>query len=53
MRKLIACVMVWLPLSAAAGGSSGDRLWVTLTVLVHMFLIGLPIALFSRRALAP
>jgi uncharacterized membrane protein YagU involved in acid resistance len=42
---------VVVPLSAAARGSR-DPVWVTLTILVHMVLIGLPIALFSRRALA-
>lgn len=42
---------VVVPLSAAGKGSR-DPLWVTLTILVHMVLIGLPIALFSRRALA-
>lgn len=43
---------VVVPLSAAGKGSS-DPLWVTLTIVVHMVLIGLPIALFTRRALAP
>ena len=39
-----------VPLSAA-GGSSGDPLWVSLTIAAHMFLVGLPIALFANRAL--
>ena len=36
-----------VPLSAA-GSSSKDPLWVTLSILVHMFLIGVPIALVTR-----
>ncbi|HZM98401.1 MAG TPA: hypothetical protein VFB70_03360 [Pyrinomonadaceae bacterium] len=39
-----------LPLSAARGGGSGGALWIVLSLLVHMFLIGVPIALFARRA---
>ena len=39
-----------VPLSAAGGGSK-DPLWVGLSVAVHMFLIGVPIALFVRAAL--
>jgi uncharacterized membrane protein YagU involved in acid resistance len=38
-----------LPLSAAASGSK-DPLWIGLSILVHMFLIGLPCAVFCRRA---
>jgi len=38
-----------VPLSAA-GPASKDPLWITLSVLVHAFLIGLPIALFAGRA---
>lgn len=38
-----------VPLSAAAPGSR-DALWVTLSVLVHMMLIGVPIAFFAGRA---
>jgi hypothetical protein len=38
-----------VPLSAARGGSGG-ALWIALSILVHMFLIGVPIALFARRA---
>ena len=41
---------VVLPLSAAAPGSK-DPLWIGLSVAVHAFLIGIPIALFTRRAL--
>ena len=40
---------VVVPLSRAGGGSR-DPLWTGLTVLVHMFLIGVPIALSARRA---
>jgi len=39
-----------LPLSAARGGGSGGALWIVLSLLVHMSLIGVPIALFARRA---
>jgi hypothetical protein len=42
---------VVVPLSAAGSGSQ-DPVWVILSILVHMVLIGLPIALFTRRALA-
>jgi hypothetical protein len=42
---------VVVPLSAAGGGSR-DPLWIGLSVVVHMFLIGLPIAWFSGRAAA-
>jgi hypothetical protein len=38
-----------VPLSAAGGGSK-DSLWVSLSILVHMFLIGGPIALATRLA---
>lgn len=41
-----------LPLSAAPPGSK-DPLWIGLSVAVHAFLIGIPIALFARRALTP
>lgn len=40
-----------VPLSAARGGGSGGALWVALSILVHMFLIGVPIALFTRKAI--
>jgi uncharacterized membrane protein YagU involved in acid resistance len=41
---------VVVPLSAAGGSGSKDPLWVTLSILVHMFLIGVPIAIVARRA---
>lgn len=37
--------------SSAANPGSKDPLWVGLSILVHMLLIGLPIALFARRAI--
>jgi len=40
---------VVLPLSAAGPGSK-DPLWIVLSIAVHAFLIGVPIALFVRRA---
>ena len=40
-----------VPLSAAGRGSK-DPLWITLSIAVHMVLIGVPIALFTRRAQA-
>jgi hypothetical protein len=40
---------VVVPLSAAGGGSS-DTLWTVLSIVVHMFLIGVPIALLTREA---
>lgn len=41
-----------VPLSAAPPGSK-DPLWVLCSIAVHMLLIGIPIALFGRRALLP
>ena len=43
---------VVVPLSAAGGGGGGggDLLWLGLSVAVHMFLVGVPIALFASRA---
>jgi hypothetical protein len=38
-----------LPLSAAGPGPR-DRLWVVLTIVVHMAFIGIPIALAAERA---
>ncbi|MGH7579721.1 MAG: hypothetical protein ACREM9_06075, partial [Gemmatimonadales bacterium] len=38
-----------VPLSAAGPGAK-DPLWIGLSVAVHIFLIGIPIALFARRA---
>ena len=43
---------VVVPLSAA-GPQSKDPLWIGLSVAVHALLIGVPIALFTRRALRP
>jgi putative copper export protein len=42
---------VVVPLSAAGHGGAKDPVWVALSVVVHAVLIGIPIALFSRRAL--
>ena len=39
-----------VPLSAAGPGSR-NVLWVLLSIAVHAFLIGTPIALFARRAM--
>ena len=41
-----------VPFSAAGGGGAKDPLWVAMSVAVHALFIGLPIALFSRRAIA-
>ena len=40
---------VVVPLSRAAAGSK-DVLWITLSVLAHMLLVGIPCAVFARRA---
>jgi hypothetical protein len=40
-----------VPLSRAGGGGAKDPLWVGLSIVVHMFLIGVPIALFVGAAL--
>jgi uncharacterized membrane protein YagU involved in acid resistance len=40
-----------VPLSAAGPGSK-DPLWITLSIVAHVLLVGLPIAVFTRRALA-
>jgi hypothetical protein len=42
---------VVVPLSAAGRGGSKDLLWITLSIAVHVLLIGIPIAIFARRAL--
>jgi hypothetical protein len=42
---------VVVPLSNAPHGGVRDPLWVGLSIVVHMVLIGIPIALFTRRAL--
>jgi hypothetical protein len=46
---LLYCFMnfVVLPLSAA-GPASRNQLWVALSIIVHMFLIGVPIAVLTR-----
>ena len=43
--------LVVVPLSAASPGSR-DPTWIALTVAVHAFLVGLPIAWFAGRAAA-
>ncbi|MEO8202192.1 MAG: hypothetical protein ABI679_16795 [Gemmatimonadota bacterium] len=43
---------VVVPLSAAGGGGSKNAWWIGLSIAVHAFLIGTPIALFSRKALS-
>lgn len=40
---------VVVPLSRAGPGSK-DVLWITLSVLAHMLLVGIPCAVFVRRA---
>jgi len=40
---------VVVPLSAAGPGSK-NPLWITLSIAVHVLLIGIPIALVARRA---
>jgi hypothetical protein len=40
---------VVVPLSRAGGGGK-DVLWITLSVLVHIVLVGIPCAVFARRA---
>jgi hypothetical protein len=40
---------VVVPLSRAGAGSK-DVLWITLSVAAHMLLVGVPCALFARRA---
>jgi hypothetical protein len=40
---------VVVPLSAAGPGSK-DPTWIALSILVHALLVGVPIALFARRA---
>ena len=39
-----------VPLSAAGPGST-DPLWIALSIVAHVLLVGLPIAVFTRRAL--
>lgn len=47
----VVMTYVVVPLSAAGGGGAGDPLWMSLTVLVHAFGIGVPVALGARAAL--
>ena len=39
-----------VPLSRARGGGSGGTRWITLSIVVHMLLIGVPIAWFTAMA---
>ena len=51
---VLYAVMTYIvvPLSAAGGGGrSGSALWVGLSIVVHALLIGVPIALFARKAI--
>ena len=41
---------VVVPLSAAGGGGAKDPLWISLSIVVHALLIGVPIALLVRPA---
>src|SRR5262249_15532411 len=41
---------VVVPLSRAGGGGSKNLLWIALSIVVHVFFIGVPIAFFTRRA---
>jgi hypothetical protein len=62
-RHAVACGIVYgilvyivmnyvvIPLSNAARPKSFNPLWVSLSVIVHMFLIGLPAALFATAAI--
>jgi uncharacterized membrane protein YagU involved in acid resistance len=47
----VAMNYIVVPLSAAGPGSR-DPTWVALSIAVHAFLIGLPIAWFASRAVA-
>ncbi len=43
---------VVVPLSAAGGGGgAADPVWIGLSIAVHMFLVGVPIAYAARAAL--
>ncbi len=46
----IAMNFVVVPLSAAPPGSK-DPLWITLSILAHVLLVGIPCAIFARHAL--
>lgn len=41
-----------LPLSAASSGSNNPT-WIWMSVIVHMFFVGIPIALFAKRTFNP
>ena len=47
----IAMNYIVVPLSAAGGGGSTDPVWITLSVVVHIFLIGIPCAVGARYAI--
>lgn len=49
---LLYAVMTYLvvPLSAAPAGGTGNRLWITSSVLAHVALVGWPCAWAARRA---
>lgn len=47
---IMTYVVVPLSAAGAASASSQDKLWIALSILVHMFLIGVPIAYFTHRA---
>ena len=63
MRHAVICGIVYgvvvyivmnyvvIPLSNAARPKTFNPLWVSLSVIVHMFLIGLPAALFATAAI--
>jgi hypothetical protein len=53
--RLLDAIMnyVVVPPSAARGGGSGGALWVTLSIIVHTFLIGVSIASFTSGAFSP
>jgi hypothetical protein len=66
VKRAVACGLVYglglflfmnfvvLPLSAiGTRGAKGPVALIAAEILVHMFFVGLPIALFTRRALAP
>lgn len=42
---------VVVPLSAAPGGGARNVTWIVLSIAVHMLFVGIPIALFTSRAL--
>src|ERR1043165_3455005 len=50
---IMTYIVVSLSAAGGASASSQDKLWIALSILVHMFLIGVPIAYFTRRAIDP